>query len=319
LINENNKKNEIINKINKLIDQEKSKLYYIDNNDIILQFQEYNDNMIQYTNYTNSCNELKLQNIHLENNNIQINIILNKLLDEINDYNQYSEKIKINNNINNEINTIKNINLDLQNQIKQKNNEILIEINNKNNINDTINKINDINNILINIKKETDIYDILTKICGRDGVQLYLLNEFLDNISNKVNNILEPYIGKTIKLFLNNDIIELLIISNDGNIIHTLSGMESFLVDLSFCIIVGLFSYIPKASILFIDESISVLDKHHLSSINELFLFIRQYYKNLYIITHLKTIKDYTHYNLNISKKENLSYISNQIINHIKI
>lgn len=84
-----------------------------------------------------------------------------------------------------------------------------------------------------------------------------------------------------IELRLEDEKIELRVLSGEDSI-QTLSGMESLMLDLIMKIIIGQVSIIPKSNLIFIDESISVLDKNRLASINELFTLLRQYYNNTY-------------------------------------
>jgi DNA repair exonuclease SbcCD ATPase subunit len=148
-----------------------------------------------------------------------------------------------------------------------------------------------------------------------NGLQLYLLEKYLDKISLRINNILEPFIHKNIKLVLNKDRINMVILQNNSDSkmkqIYTLSGMENFMLDLSLIVIINQISEIPQSNILFIDESISVLDKNRLENISELFVFIKQYFQQTYMITHMKQVKSQIDYHLEINKLDNYSIIYN--------
>jgi ABC-type lipoprotein export system ATPase subunit len=76
--------------------------------------------------------------------------------------------------------------------------------------------------------------------------------------------------------------------------------MESFMLDLVFKIIIGHISVIPKSNIIFMDESISVLDKHRMASIDELFAFLRQYYETVFLITHMKQVNNHINNSIEI-------------------
>jgi DNA repair exonuclease SbcCD ATPase subunit len=145
---------------------------------------------------------------------------------------------------------------------------------------------------------------------GSNGLQLYLLSEYLDKISNRLNTILEPFIQKSISLTLDKDNVIMNISSNDKQI-YTLSGMESFMLDISFIIIINEISQKPKSNIMFIDESISVLDKNRLENINELLLFLKQYFNQVFMITHMKQVKNQIDYYLEINKFDKYSLINN--------
>jgi DNA repair exonuclease SbcCD ATPase subunit len=173
-----------------------------------------------------------------------------------------------------------------------------------------------------NLSKELEIYRVLSSMVSINGLQLYLLDKYLDKISQRINNILEPFIHKNIKLVLHKDRIDMVIyqkMSKETEIktkteekqIYTLSGMENFMLDLSLIVIINQISEIPQSNILFIDESISVLDKNRLENISELFIFIKQYFKQTYMITHMKQVKSQIDYNLEINKLNDFSLIYN--------
>ena len=109
---------------------------------------------------------------------------------------------------------------------------------------------------------------------------------------------------------LNKDKIEIIIIQDEKQI-YTLSGMESFMLDLTLIIIINEISEIPKSNIMFIDESISVLDKNRIDNINDLFIFMKQYFNQVFMITHMKQVKSQINYTLDIKKTNNFSSIFN--------
>ena len=102
-----------------------------------------------------------------------------------------------------------------------------------------------------------------------------------------------------------------MVIVQDKKQIYTLSGMESFMLDLSLIIIINEISQIPKSNIMFIDESISVLDKNRIDNINELFIFMKEYFNQVFMITHMKQVKSSISYSLDIKKSNNYSTIYN--------
>ena len=79
------------------------------------------------------------------------------------------------------------------------------------------------------------------------------------------------------------------------------------MLDLTFIIIINEISEIPKSNIMFIDESISVLDKNRLENINDLFVFMKQYFKKVFMITHMKQVKTQIDYTLEITKLNKFS------------
>ena len=227
-----------------------------------------------------------------------------KEIDDMKDIQEKNKQVEI------EITKIRETIKDVSYRLKFSTTELIDVLNIKDRNTDTINKLEKQNKELNNLKKELEIYEMLYKISGRDGIQLYLLKTYLGTISDRVNGILEEYIDKKIELRLDDEKIELRVLSGEDSI-HTLSGMESLMLDLIMKIIIGQVSIIPKSNLIFIDESISVLDKNRLASINELFMLLRQYYNNVYLITHMKQIKNHISHTLEITKENKRSFISN--------
>ena len=273
---------------------------------VILLKEELNDRML----YTNNILYHRQNILDLKEKYNQINNNILRLNKDIVEYDVYRESIRINTDVKIRIEQIQRelslIITDL-NRIEK---EIIINENQIKINEERISKIEISNIELERLKSESIIYGYLVSMTGVNGIQLYLLNEYLDKISSRINNILEPFIHKNIQLILNKDRIDMIIVQ-DNRQIYTLSGMESFMLDLSMIIIINEISQIPKSNIMFIDESISVLDKNRIDNINDLFIFMKEYFNQVFMITHMKQVKSSINYSLDIKKSNNYSTIYN--------
>jgi DNA repair exonuclease SbcCD ATPase subunit len=281
------------------------------NNEHIINFKNLQDKLLLNSQYNASINMLSKEINEVENMIHNYRTDQNNIMKKIKLYNDLKIHMDHNKDVTDKINMLKDEIKQINNEIKELTNK---NINNKNIQNGLTQKISNIektNKELEGVTFELTIYEILSKLTSRDGVQLFLLKESLQNITNKVNNILEPFINKTINMALSGDTIELSIISKTGDIIHTISGMESFMLDLVFKIIIGQISVIPKANLIFLDESISVLDSDRMSSIEELFAFLRQYYNTVFLITHMKQVNNHINHSLDIVRHNGHSLIFN--------
>jgi DNA repair exonuclease SbcCD ATPase subunit len=247
-------------------------------------------------------NELKNNSLLKENESID----KKKLM-----YESYKGDEIINNNIRLEIEVIKYKNNETKKRIKELDSIIIKGDNKRENEKEKIKKLEEYTKEESKLETENKIYGYLNKLVSSDGIQLYLLSAFLTTISTKINSILEPFIEKKIELVFNNEkTIDIKIIKGE-TVIHTLSGMESFMLDIVLKIIIGQISMIPKSNIMFIDESISVLDKNRLAAIEDLFVFLKQYYNQVYIITHMKQVKNSINYTLDIKRLQSYSLLRN--------
>ena len=64
----------------------------------------------------------------------------------------------------------------------------------------------------------------------------------------------------------------------------------------------------PKLRTLFLDENISVMDKEHIENINIIYDFLKKYYKNIIIITHIEDAKRHIDEEIKIIIRINLFY-----------
>ena len=292
-------------KENIIIDREIKKLY--DKN-------ENNKEIIN--NYMKLQNELKNEIYYL--NEIEKLIKEEKLLRE--KLEKYEEiKLQLENNILIK-EKIENINIDIK-DIQNKNKDINREIN----LNDKviINMIEKIEKIEKKIKEYYEIkddilrYEVLSKLMGLDGLQLYILQKSIDKLNTRINDILRNKFGIENELIINIDDkynIDMGIKNIDNikeELIETFSGMECVIVELCFKLAILEITEMPKSNMLFIDESVSVFDENRIKDINKLFDCIITHYTNVFLITHLNTVKNKMNHVLNITHYEGRSYINN--------
>ena len=285
--------NEFINIKNNLLDIK-------DNINFLLNFNKIKEINILEDNIKEIDNEIedikdKLKKI----NNKEQYFILKKEIEEykINEKNILEKNILINeiNNINDELDKENNNKIELYNEI------IILKKN--------IDEIYNIDRELDEIYISKNIYEILNNLVSNNGLEIYLISEYLGTINSSINNIIELYSDKKLELNIKNDEINLSITSNNVPI-KILGAMECFIIDLVLKITISTITEMPKSQILFIDEGISVLDKENLSNINNLFSFIKQYYTISFIITHIEQVKDHINHIIQIKKINKQSYVS---------
>lgn len=298
---------------------------------------EQNNIEENYNRYNfNSDIDLEIKKIQLQIN--EIDLFVEKYMTMYEKYNCY---IKYTSEIETNLNKIKNYD-DLMSVITESIDNIIsnqtiknkIELNKNNiiNIQETITDLqqklymthrdhNIVENKIINIQNGLDeiekiqeshaIYKVLSEATSENGLQIFLLEQSLTFINDKLNYILKDSIGKTIKLIMDKNKKINMIVETPFGIIDSISGMESFMIDLAFKIVLTQISEMPRSNVLFIDESISVLDHDRLTNIDSLFEFITQYYNFVFLITHLQSIKNSLNCYLFIKNKNNKSFINN--------
>lgn len=148
-----------------------------------------------------------------------------------------------------------------------------------------------------NIKHMIALEKQYIQIFDKDGLPLFLLNKNIHCIERKMNEMLTIFLPKkkvVFRISTDNQVEFGFQHSTENNYISAFtSGAEGFLLDVVLKYSLSLFSQCPKTNIFFIDEQLSVLDKERISNINRLFGFFKSIGVNVFVITHLTSIRDY--------------------------
>lgn len=302
------------NEINKQINILRNKIDYLEKNTSLMQLiydvlqEQINDDK-EY-NRMISVNKQKI--IELNNDIDKLGNTISQIKYDIQLYEHQQNNIDHNNQLNEQINDIKTQSTKINQQIKDFDTKIVTNNIMLSKIQDTIKINNEIHDEYILVQQEHDTYKILNELSGDNGLQLYLVKRYLDLINRKITLLLKGLIDKDIKLVIENESIYINVSLNSNKIkIFTTSGMENLMIDLALKIIFVQVSVIPTCNTLFIDESVSVLDKERIDCIDNLFEFLKQYYYNVFLITHLDTVKHNISNSLEIRKDGVYSLLSN--------
>ena len=300
----NGKVEQVVEKINNLKESIKtkkeiikiinSKINIINNSkDIILHNQEVE----------NKSNELSSNKLSIDNNKERIK----NIEENITKYNLNIDKIKNNNKIQGEIDskkeTAKSYQLSIFNldkNITQIYGEIRVLENNKENIQE---KLNNINNSERLFKK----YSIYTQAVHRDGIPSAIIRKKLPIINSKINSILSEVVDFKIELEIlpNGDIIESFFFSEDKSDalpLSSASGSQKFIASIVITEALRYMSRLTKPSLRIIDEGFGTLDNELTLGVVNILNYLRNKYKNVFIITHRNEIKDFADNIIEVSK-----------------
>jgi len=143
--------------------------------------------------------------------------------------------------------------------------------------------------------KEWKIYDILLSSTNKRGVPLYVLNSRLPKINAEIAKILGDCANFTIELEAPVDSNEMSIFIDYGDSrrpIECASGMEKMMSSLAIRVALINVSMLPKSDILIIDEGFGALDDTNVEACGRLLQSLKKYFKSIFIISHVESIKD---------------------------
>ena len=263
-----------------------------ENNIFEVEIKKLNERMIQYDKYMKVCNEIMKNDIDIKD--IENSLIINN--NELQKIRNNEKNKELNNNILNMLSKLK-----LEYKILEKEN---IELEKEKYKIETRNELLEKQLELYNEKKEEykkkknerDIYYYYMELLHKNGLSLSIIKKYLEFIETGVNNIIEYFLDKRVKLSIDNNNINLNICVDDEkenscNILM-LGGRETFIFDIAFKIVLSKLGELPRSNFLFIDEGISVFDKNNLNGIGELFNYLNINYEHVFLISHLEQVKD---------------------------
>jgi DNA repair exonuclease SbcCD ATPase subunit len=151
-----------------------------------------------------------------------------------------------------------------------------------------------------------DTATLLINCIDRDGLPLYLLKMYLPIIENEINQLIHTFLDKKMVLKVHEKDVIVGIgagsSTETGSVSNYMGGMEAFMVDLSLKMVFSKFSRQPKSNFFIIDEGISVFDQERISNIGVLFNFLTSISEQVFLISHLPTIKDFVTQSIEIMK-----------------
>jgi len=303
------------NKLNIICNSEKQ--YYL-NKEIIEQNKLNNIKIIELKKKIDEINESeddeyniyvqnvtkieKLKHDILDNNNLLLQLE-NQLLILDQEIIKISDKIiLIRQNEENKI-----FNMDIENELKQINNERndMME-KEKQIIEDITTNKTDMRGIELKIKEvqrnmqlmddcqyKLKIYGYYIESIQKDGIPYQLLKNYIPVIEQEINKILLPFVSFSIKFVLDSNDIKLDIIQQNklGYSAQLVSGFEKFIISLAVRIALTNLSILPKPNFIAIDEGWGCFDSTNIANISNIFDYLRTKFDFVLVVSHITELQ----------------------------
>ncbi|MBC8408218.1 MAG: hypothetical protein H8E12_05770 [Rhodobacteraceae bacterium] len=156
------------------------------------------------------------------------------------------------------------------------------------------------------------IYDALLMATNKRGVPLHVLNSRLPKINAEIAKILDDSTNFSVTLDAPTDSNEMNIYIDYGDScrpIECASGMEKMLSSLAIRVALINISSLPKSDILIIDEGFGTLDDNNVEACGKLLQSLKNYFKTIFIISHIDAVKDSVDDLIEITKKGVDAYV----------
>lgn len=159
--------------------------------------------------------------------------------------------------------------------------------------------------------RKMKLYELLNDSLSKKGIPNMIINVQLPLINVEIAKILHGIVDYTVELALN-DSEQLEIYLNYGDsrrIIELGSGMEKAISSIAIRAAMINISTLPKTDMFFIDEGFGVFDDVSVEICNRLLVSLKNYFKTIFVITHVDAVKDVADHVIDVVKQEKDSHV----------
>ena len=162
------------------------------------------------------------------------------------------------------------------------------------------------------IETEYRAYEYYLQSVKRNGVPYDLVAKAIPKIESEINNVLNQIVDFNIVLQTDGKNINGYIVYDEDNIwpLELTSGMERFISSLAIRIGLINVSALPRPNFIAIDEGWGSLDAEHISSVVNLFEYLRTKFDFSIIISHVDSMRDMVDNLLEVNKINKFSQIN---------
>lgn len=155
-------------------------------------------------------------------------------------------------------------------------------------------------------------YTLFMNAVSKKGIPLQIMSAQLPVINDEISKILQGVVGFTVELEADPNSNQMEIYINYGDsrrIIECGSGMEKMMASLAIRVALINMSALPKTGLLIIDEGFGALDDMNVESCGRLLNSLKQWFRNILVISHVDAVKDMVDNVLPITQKEKNSMV----------
>jgi DNA repair exonuclease SbcCD ATPase subunit/DNA repair exonuclease SbcCD nuclease subunit len=165
------------------------------------------------------------------------------------------------------------------------------------------------------LKNRWEIYKLFIGAVSKKGIPLQIIMSQLPNINKEITKILQNTVGFTVELEAdpNTNAMDIYVDYGDSKrVVELASGMEKMIASLAIRVALINVSSLPKTNMLIIDEGFGALDELNVEMCGRLLTSLKQYFKNIMIISHVDAVKDIVDNIIEITSDKNNSHVSHK-------
>jgi DNA repair exonuclease SbcCD ATPase subunit/DNA repair exonuclease SbcCD nuclease subunit len=182
--------------------------------------------------------------------------------------------------------------------------ETKIKLYNEQQIN-THKKISEIDNELITLHSTENLYKIYKSIINDKALPKLILSNTIKQVEREANKLIYSLAGLIVNITTENEIDTTkweIIIKKNNTLLGSeqVSGYERFVINVGLKMALDKYKFYSGSRIFFIDEAFDCVSEENLDKIDQLFDYLKTYYKHILIISHNEELKKKIDYRINI-------------------
>lgn len=168
-------------------------------------------------------------------------------------------------------------------------------------------KISEIDNELITLQSTENLYKIYKSIINDKALPKLILSNTIKQVEREANKLIYSLAGLIVNVTSNTD-AELdstkweIIIKKNNTLLGSeqVSGYERFIINVGLKMALDKYKFYSGSSVFFIDEAFDCVSEENLDKIDQLFDYLKTYYRHIIIVSHNEELKKKIDYRINI-------------------
>jgi len=275
---------------------------------IIENYKSIKNEISKYKQYQS---ELDVKLARRESELISHQSKLESVNDKITLYHRNEDSIKHNESINIKISEAIEVKAKLQSTLTDISDELQDIISNIKVSNSKIQAINESIDRAHTLELELKAYEYYLDAIRRNGIPYTIISDVLPYIENEVNQTLSQIVDFKIEFDVDGKNILTYIVYGDDEKwgLELTSGMEKFISSIAIRVALINISSLPRPNFLSIDEGFGALDYQNVTSLNNLFDYLKSEFDFLFVISHIDMMRDMVDDLVEIYKEKGFSKV----------
>lgn len=262
--------------------------------DISDRYETYQDKSNKLQRQESKLSDVQIKLSRLKSNKKDKESRLERIEDQVSRYNDIKDRIERNDEIrqklddlNKELSGVKSDIENVDNEVRDLHSEIKMLKERKNEAEKDMEKVR-------GLSKKFQAFEYYIQSVKKDGIPYKLISKFIPQIEQHVNSILGQIVNFNVMLEMDGKNVNAYIVYDEDNFwaVELGSGMEKFVCGLAIRAALMNISNLPRANFLAIDEGFGNLDSDNMSSVYNLFEFLKSNFDFIIVISHIDVMRD---------------------------